>query len=114
MSNDTSLTEDEWALLDDVADDWYGLWEVDWWFNAVHPDWSFESRLAFLCDLMRRGLVETFLGRLGKESPALEVNIAVEAISRPQAWLPRADVGDAVFHVSTSASGRLMLAGGTR
>lgn len=36
---EVTLTEDEWAILDDNSDDWYGLWEVDWWFNAVRPDW---------------------------------------------------------------------------
>jgi hypothetical protein len=110
MSDDACLTEDEWALLDDVADDWYGLWEVDWWFNGVHPDWPFESRLAYLSDLVRRKLIDVFFGRLGKERPALDVNDAVEAISLPEAWLPRADISEAVYHVSTSELGRLMLA----
>lgn len=41
MNDDASLTEGEWALLDDVADDWYGLWEVDWWFDGLRPDWPF-------------------------------------------------------------------------
>lgn len=40
-----TVTRSVWALLDDVADDWYGFWEIDWSFNAAHPDWPFESRL---------------------------------------------------------------------
>jgi hypothetical protein len=110
MSNDSRITEDEGALLDDIADDWYGLWEVDWWFNGAHPDWSFERRQAFFSDLVRRGLIETFFGRLGRESRALEVSVALEAISLPKAWLPRADIEDAVYHVSTSDVGRSKLA----
>jgi hypothetical protein len=110
MSDDACLTEDEWALLDDVADDWYGLWEVDWWFNSVHPDWPFERRLAYLSDLVRRELIEVFFGSRGKERPALDVNVAIEAISRSEAWSPRADITEAVYHVSTRDLGRLMLA----
>lgn len=110
MSDNINLTEDERALLDVVADDWYGLWEIDWWFNGVHPDWSFKSRLAFFSDLVQRRLIEIFFGRLGQESPALDVNVAVEAISLPEAWLPRAGVSDAVYHVSTSDVGRSKLA----
>lgn len=100
-----SLTEDEWAILDDVSDDWYGLWEVDWWFNGVHPEWPFELRSAFLSDLVQRGLIEIFFGPLGQESPALEESVAIEAISHSEAWLPRAGISDAVYHVSTSHVG---------
>lgn len=106
-----SLTPDEWALLDDVADDWYGLWEVDWWFNAVHPEWPFATRLTFLSDLVQRGLVELFFGRLGIESPPLEESAALEVISHADVWLPRADTSDPVYHVSTSVKGRAALAG---
>jgi hypothetical protein len=106
-----SLTEDEWALLDDVADDWYGLWEVDWWFNAAHPDWPFESRRDYLADLVGRGLIEIFFGTLGKESPPIEESAARAAISRPETWLPRTGAtGDSVYHVSTSSQGQLELA----
>ncbi|AJA07392.1 hypothetical protein SKP52_02280 [Sphingopyxis fribergensis] len=106
-----SLAADEQAFLDYVADDWYGLWEVDWWLNNVHPGWSFASRLAFLSDLVQRGLVEIFFGQLGVESPALKKSAALDAISQPTAWLPRTETNDSVHCISTSLNGRAELAG---
>lgn len=58
---------------------------------------------------MRRELIEVFFGRLGEERAAPEVNAAVEAISLPETWLPRSDISEAVYYVSTSELGRLML-----
>jgi hypothetical protein len=104
-----SLTEDEWALLDQNADDWYGLWEVDWWFNGVYPDWPFDRRAEFVSSLVRRGLMEVFYGRLGLERPPLETKAADAALAVPVNWKARSDIEEPVYHISTSEAGRAAL-----
>lgn len=99
------LTEDEWALLDDNSDDWYGLWEVDWWFNSVTPDWSFPDRAEFVASLVRRGLLEVFFGRIGVERPPLQTDEAERALAVAANWQPFSDIEKAVYHISTSEAG---------
>jgi hypothetical protein len=98
-----SLTGDEWAILDDNSDDWYGLWEVDWWFNAVHPDWPSKQRVAYLIDLVQRGLLEMFTGRA--EDALLAQAAAIEALQNPPNWLPPTDDNQPTYHVSTTKAG---------
>lgn len=105
-----TLTKDEVALLDANSDDWYGLWEVDWWFNGVHPGWSHARKAEMVASLVRRGLIDVFFGRLGLESPPLNEDAAREALSEPQHWAPRTSPDDAVYHVSTSPEGVRALA----
>lgn len=98
-----SLTEDEWAILDDVSDDWYGLWEVDWWFNAVHPDWPWQQRATYVVDLVQRGLLDVFSGRA--DDGVLEQDEALRIIKASSNWLPPSNDVQLAYHVSTTESG---------
>jgi hypothetical protein len=107
-----TLTEDEAALLDDNSDDWYGLWEVDWWFNGVHPDWPHTQRAEMVGSLVQRELMEVFFGRLGLESQPMSAEAALDALAKPQHWAPRTSPEQAVYHVSTSSKGNRALGTG--
>lgn len=102
-----SLTEDEWAILDDVSDDWYGLWEVDWWFNAVHPDWPWEQRATCVVDLVQRGLLAVFSGPA--EDAVIGQDAAIKIIQASSNWLPPSNDSQLAYRVSTTASGEAAL-----
>ena len=104
-----TLTKDEAALLDDNSDDSYGLWEVDWWFNRVHPDWPHTQRAEMVESLVRRGLLDVFFGRLGLESPPLSAEAALDALGEPQHWVPRTSREQPVHHVFISPKGERAL-----
>ena len=104
-----TLTQDEAALLDDNSDDSYGLWEVDWWFNRVHPDWPHAQRVEMVASLVRRGLLDVFFGRLGLESPPLSAEAALYALGEPQHWAPRTSRQQPVYHVFISPNGERAL-----
>jgi hypothetical protein len=106
-----TLTQDEAALLDDNSDDSYGLWEVDWWFNRVHPDWPHTQRVQMVASLVGRGLLDVFFGRLGFECLPLSAEAALDALGEPQHWAARTSREQPVYHVSTSPNGELALKG---
>ena len=97
------LTEDEVALLDDVADDWYGIWEANWWFNYVHSDWSWERRAAYLVDLVERELLEVF-SRPAHDA-LLKREAALEVLQSPLNWAVPPEDDQQAFRVATSQTG---------
>ena len=97
------LSEDEIALLGDIDDDWYGLWEVDWFFNGAHREWSHETRVTFLSGLVQQGLVEIFFGPVMTERPPLALDIALQALANPASWSPATDVKKPGYYATTSA-----------
>ena len=107
-----NLTEDERAILDDNSDDWYGLWEVDWWFNAAQPDWPWKQRSAYMTDLVQRGLMEVY-ARPADEA-VLDRKDALEVIQKSSNWLPPTDDNEPAYRVSTTEAGvaALQAAGG--
>ncbi len=98
-----SLTEDEWAILDDVSDDWYGLWEVDWWFNAVHPDWPWEQRSTYVAHLVQRGLLDIFSGPA--DDAVLGQDAALKIIQASSNWFPPNNDSQLAYRVSTTEAG---------
>ena len=100
-----TLSDHEIALLGDTDDDWYGLWEVDWFFDGAFGDWSRETRTALLLGLVERGLMEVFFGPLLTEQPPLAIDMALAALADPASWLPPSDGQTVGYYVSASAVG---------
>ena len=99
------LSEKALDLLNDLNDDWYGLWEVDWYFNGRHPEWPHEKRTAFFSDLVHRGLIELFHGPLWTKRPPLDPAAAVQALADPAVWAPPNDDDAPGYYVTTSPIG---------
>lgn len=99
------LSQDQLALLNDISDDWYGLWEIDWFFNGAHPGWPFEARNAFLSALVSEELIKIFYGRISKGCERLEIASAMNIIQNKVSWAPREDTDDPSFYATTSNTG---------
>ena len=102
---DPLLTEEQRAIIDYTSDDWYGLWEVDWWFNSAFPDWSFNRRVEFVSQLVRQGLLEIFYGHHREEHRALSCQEAEKALGQIENWRPRNIEEEPVYEASTSKAG---------
>lgn len=96
------IDPDEAWMLEDISDDVYGLWEVDWSLNTRGFPQGSESRVALLESLLRKGLIEVRFGRLGDLSPVLSDEDALLLIRDPSAWLPRKTPDQPITSVTTS------------
>jgi hypothetical protein len=99
------MLSDEARLLDDTADDVYGLWEVDWWFNGDRPQWVREQRTAFVLNLVEQGLIDVFFGPLGMGGEPLDLSAALETLRIPESWRPPEPDTESVYQVMTNAKG---------
>ena len=103
--NVLNLTPEMAALLADVSDDAYGLWEIDWFFNGRCPTWDATQRIELLSDLVKRGFVDVFFGRMEDNLPQLPLAAAVDVIRKWENWGPREPLEQPVYHVMTSDPG---------
>ena len=100
-----SITDVEAELLNDISDDVYGLWEVDWFFNGRFPEWELDQRIDLLSSIVKRGLIDVFFGRMGTDLTPLPPNAALNAVRNPTNWQPREPLEEPVLHVMTSNAG---------
>ena len=84
------LTEFELRLTDDLADDWYGLYEFDWRLNSLgfNPDTT--ARLSLLERLFEAGAVEVHLSNWAHihEAAPLSRPEALSMITDLSNWRP--------------------------
>ena len=93
--NAAQLTEDEAALLNDVSDDDYGLWEL----NS-----SMVLSMPLLVDAISRGHIRVFAGEFGGEMQELPPEAATRCIEDQASWQYR-EPPEKVFTVMTSTQG---------
>jgi len=104
---DPILTPEKIALLDDVSDDAYGLWEVDWFFNGHCPTWSAAQRIELLSDIVKHELIDVYFGRLGADLAPLPRASALTAVCNFDNWGPREPLQEPVYYVMASNAGQL-------
>ncbi len=89
------LTDEEAALLNDVGDDDYGLWELNGSISALVP---------LLTDAIERGHIHVYVGEFGGEMQELPRQAAITCIGNQANWRHR-EPPENVFSVMTSARG---------
>jgi hypothetical protein len=99
------ISDEEIALLGLCDDDFYGFWEVDWYFNGKRPDWAHDARATFFSGLVRRGFMDVFYGPLQTERPPLAIEAALQALADPRNWLPPSRGQETGYYVMTSSTG---------
>jgi hypothetical protein len=99
------LNQHEAAMLGAHDDDWYGLWELDWYFNSANPEWSRKERTAFVARLIEHGFVDVFSGPLMTERPPLSSEIALKTLANPDVWAPPADGQETGYYATTNPTG---------
>ena len=90
------LRDDEAALLDDIGDDEYGLWELKGSLSS--------HVVALLVDAIQKGHVCVFAGQFGGERRELPRDAALRSIEHPENWQHR-EPPDEVFGVMTTDLG---------
>ena len=103
----SALAPEKIALLDDVSDDAYGLWEVDWFFNSHCPHWSAAQRVELLAEVVQDELIDVFFGKLGENLPPLPRASALTAVCRWENWGPREPLQEQVYYLMASNAGQL-------
>jgi len=94
------LSDDEAALLNDVSDDEYGLWELK---GSVPPDGRAEL-ISLLVSAIESGYVDVFAGQFGGERQKLPAAAAIRCVEDWGNWEHR-EPPQEVFGVMTSALG---------
>lgn len=84
------------SVLEALADDDVGIYEVWWHANSVLPDWTLSARLAasekLVEDLVREGVVEVWRGRwIGPEHDraAVPAESLPEVLRAWSTWVPQ-------------------------
>ena len=103
--NSPVLTADELSLLDDVSDDAYGLWEVDWFFNGKCSQLDAGHRIEFLAALVEQGFIDVFFGRMGQIIAPLPSTDALVAVGHWDNWRPPETIDAPVYQVMTGEVG---------
>lgn len=86
------------VFLSTIDGDWYGLWEIDWSFNAAGAPADFRVRSGALELLVREGSIELRFGPLGAGDPIWGEQ-AIQAIVRQSNWKPSIERGQPVCYV---------------
>jgi hypothetical protein len=105
--NSPVLTSEALALLDDVSDDVYGLWEVDWFFNGFRPTWEGAKRIELLADLIMHELVDVFFGRMEDDLDPLPRKSALTAVRNWDNWRSPEGADPPVYLVMTNEAGQM-------
>lgn len=97
-----SISDEQAALLEEIDDDAYGLYEIDRLYNRTHPEWGHAKRAAQVVTAIENDMLDVFYGRGGARLPKAD---ALAAVSNPSNWIPPAERIDFLCAM-TNASGQ--------